>query len=100
MNSREGPGTGLTTWLGLTGDHKPQPGEVRPLWDQVPKKRYLAISIPLTLCAVALFFLLLHEGLPWPFASMFAVQSFALALLIFERASIKVENPPATERKK
>lgn len=66
MNSREGPGTGLTTWLGLTGDHRPQPGEVRPLWDQVPKKRYLAISIPLTLCAAALFSCFFTKVCPGP----------------------------------
>lgn len=96
MTSTTTPPRGPLSWLGLTGEHEPQPGEIRPLWDQVPKKKYLAISIPLTIGAIALFFLLRHEGIEWQFASMFAVQSFALALLIFERASIKV--PPPTDK--
>ncbi len=76
-------------WLGLSGDHQPSPGEIRPLWHNVPKSRYLAISIPVTGAAAFLLLTLISEGVNVSFAAIFAVQSFALAMLIFERAHIK-----------
>ncbi len=76
-------------WLGLSGDHQPRPGEIRPLWHNVPKTRYRAISIPATGAAVFLFLMLIREGVNVSFAAIFAAQSFALAMLIFERAHIK-----------
>ena len=76
-------------WLGLTGSYQPRPGETLPLWYKVPKAKYLAISIPVTAAAVALFFILIHEGVDGSFAAIFSVQFLALVELIFERANVK-----------
>lgn len=82
--------TRLAKWLGLTGEYHPAPGEVRPLWYNVSKRKYLAISIPVTVAAVALYFILAHEAVDRMFALIVAVESFAFAMLVFERATIKV----------
>jgi hypothetical protein len=76
-------------WFGLTGDYQPRPGETLPLWYKVPKAKYLAISISVTAAAVALFFILTHEGVDGSFAAIFSVQFLALVELIFERANVK-----------
>ena len=42
-------------WLVLSGDYRPRPGKIRPLWYKVPKSRYLAISVLVILAAIALY---------------------------------------------
>ena len=50
----------IGNWFGLTGTYEPKAGEVRPLWYNVSKSKYLAISIPIWVAGIALFFLLLQ----------------------------------------
>lgn len=82
-------------WLGLSGDYRPRPGETRPLWYKVPKSRYLAISVLVILAAIALYIVFLCEGMNWSFASVFAVQSLALVMLVLECASVKFHDEDA-----
>ncbi|MDO5092874.1 MAG: hypothetical protein Q4D79_05540 [Propionibacteriaceae bacterium] len=80
----------IARWFGLTGEYQPAPGEMRPLWHNVPKRKYVAISVPVTVAAVALYFILTHEGVAAMPALIVTVESFALAMLVFERASIRI----------
>ncbi len=82
-------------WLVLSGDYRPRPGKIRPLWYKVPKSRYLAISVLVILAAIALYIVFLCEGMNWSFASVFAVQSLALVMLVLECASVKFHDEDA-----
>ncbi|WP_130874566.1 hypothetical protein [[Pseudopropionibacterium] massiliense] len=82
----------IGNWFGLTGTYEPKAGEVRPLWYNVSKSKYLAISIPIWVAGIALFFLLLQGGIHWALASIVSVQSITLAMLIAERSTIKINH--------
>ena len=75
---------GIGNWLGLTGAHEVKPGEVRPFWFNASKSEYLASSIPNYLAGVALFFLLLYNGVYWSLAAIVPTQFIALAMLVSE----------------
>lgn len=74
----------IGNWFGLTGAYEVKPGEARPFWFTASKSEYLAFSIPNYLAGVALFFLLLYNGVYWSLAAIVPTQFVALAMLVSE----------------
>ena len=94
MEKNNGTVVRLGCWLGLTGSYTPRPGETRPLWYKIPKRKYLAISIPLYSAALVLFFVLLYTGVYWSHAAL-------VVMLAAERSTIKYqEENPGSEKKR
>lgn len=81
----------IAKWFGLPGEHKSEPGKVLPFWFNTPKSKYLAISIPVYLAGIALLFFMVNEGLYWGISAVISGQFIALAMLLSERLTIKVD---------
>lgn|GEM_PF-558531 len=80
----------ILKWFGLIGEHKVEPGKVLPFWFNTSKSKYLAISIPVYLAGIALLFFMVNEGLYWGISAVISGQFVALAMLLSERLTIKV----------
>ncbi len=90
----------ILQWFGLIGEHKLEPGKVLPFWFIVPKSKYLAISIPVYLVGVALFFFMVNEGLYWSVSAVISGQFVALVMLFSERLTIKADSKLLNEIEK
>ena len=90
----------ILKWFGLIGEHKLEPGKVLPFWFIVPKSKYLAISIPVYLAGVALFFFKVNEGLYWSVSAVISGQFVALAILLSECLTIKADSKLLNEIEK
>lgn len=53
--------------------------------------RAIAISIPVYLAGIALLFFMVNEGLYWGISAVISGQFVALAMLLSERLTIKVD---------
>lgn len=100
MEKNNGTVVRLGCWLGLTGSYTPRPGETRPLWYKIPKRKYLAISIPLYSAALVLFFVLLYTGVYWSHAALVSALFFAVVMLAAERSTIKYQEENSGSEKK
>lgn len=77
-------------WLGLWDAPDARPGDVRPLWYNVPKAKYLKCSIPAAIASVGLALILWWSSIHWVLASVIGALTFALVDLIMERSTIKL----------
>lgn len=100
MEKNNGTVVRLGRWLGLTGSYTPRPGETRPSWYKIPKRKYLAISIPVYSAALVLFFVLLYTGLYWSHAALVSALSFVVVMLAAERSTIKYQEENSGSEKK